>query len=217
MIVPRGFKFFFFAWAVSAAVLLPMTVGGASNGVLTLDAQAVFCSYYSLSGEDPEDLDIEELCWDQGRPTFSSFKPAEMFSKKSLLHARRELERQIRLIGRDTVFRWEPELSFVRNAFRLQRGQEGLPQATEFIQAAIPAKEWKLLEHALKDISSTLNAQSGESPMAILLKPVGAEERLETRNIARHDVAIPLRFVLFKPVSVETRDDEGNPRLHVLQ
>ncbi len=218
----RGAPLLLFCWAVFFGSLPPIIAEGSQAEVLALDPQAVFCSYYSLSGEDPEDLDIEELYWNQEKPTFTSFKPAEMFSHKSLGDARRELENQISLIGRDTVFRWEPEGALVRataggTRFRFHRGPDGLPQATELIRAEIPAREWKLLERALRDISWAEITQNGESTMTVLLKPAGAEERLEKRNIATHDVAIPVRFVLFRPVSVETLDDAGNLRVHELQ
>lgn len=219
---PRGFALILFCWAVFAAGILPATAGSASVSLPELDPQGVFCAYYSLSGEIPEDPDIEDLYWDQGRPTFSSFKPAEMFSLQSLRDARGELEDQIRGIGRDTVFRWEPEGVFVQNAgggasFRFKSGPDALPQATELIRAEIPSSEWKRIEKALKDVSSSLNPRSDESRMTIMLRPVRAEKRLETRNIARHDVAIPVRCVVFRPVSIEAPDDAGNPRVHILQ
>lgn len=189
--------------------------------VSSFDPQAAFVAYHALSGDALEDSDIEDLYWNQGRPPFSNFKPAELFTQKTLRNARAELEEQIRRTGPDTAFRWEVDGTFSRNAkegvrFHIRGGPESLPQPTDLIRAEIPPKEWRRLEQALRRLPSSMEPVNGESRLGVILTPVRAEQRSETRNIARHDVHIPIRIIVLRPVSVETQGDQGETISHHL-
>ena len=197
-------------------VLVPAGSGRATSSVPGLDRAAVFCAFYALSGERPEDRDIEDFCWNTGKPTFSAFKPAEMFSRKGLLEARRELNRRVESVGPDTVFRWVPEGIVVPGgggafSFRSGTARTDLPHATPLIQAEISTDGWKRLQRALKRLpSSTEPKTPGKgSPPRILLEPLRVENRMERRNIALEEVTIPVRVVVFEPVALETADATG--------
>jgi hypothetical protein len=205
-------------------VLAPSTAwpDRASDGGPELDRAAVFCTFYALSGERPDDRDIEDFRWSTGKPTFSAFKPAEMFSRNGLREARRELHRRVEGIGPDTVFRWETEGIVVRRSggglsFRSGFGRKDLPHATPLIQAEISRAGWKRLRSALKRLSSSSEAKtpSKDSPPRILLEPLQVEDRMERRNIALEEVTIPVRVVVFQPVALETTGAAGRKTIPV--
>jgi len=212
-----------FAYATSVSVglflvlaLFPAGSGRASSSLPELDQAAVFCTFYALSGEQPEDRDIEDLSWNTGKPTFSAFKPAEMFSRKGLREARRELDRRVGSVGPDTVFRWAAEGIVVPGggggfSFRSGTGRTDLPHATPFIQAEISPDGWKRLQRALKrlPLSSEPNTSGKGSSPRILLEPLRVENRMERRNIALEEVTLPVRVVVFQPVGLETPDATG--------
>jgi hypothetical protein len=212
------------AWAflpVFAILAAATGVGEVRAGAPELNPAAVFCSYYSLACERPEDRDIEDLCWSMGKPTFSAFKPAEMFSRQALREARRDLEGRMDGIGPDTLFRWEPEKLLVRGggggvSFRHGVGRTDLPQATPLIQAEISFKGWKRLQRALKRLPTpSTGARRGEGRIGILLKPLRVENRMEERNIALEEVTIPVRVVVFQPVAVEGFDGKGRAAIPI--
>jgi hypothetical protein len=57
---------------------------GICGSPLPLDKETVFCIYYKMSGEYMDEQDLEELCLNLGRPTFTVYKPSEMFVKNTL-------------------------------------------------------------------------------------------------------------------------------------
>lgn len=199
--------------AVLTIWLVAALAGPAEAGTRELDPVEVFCAFHALSGERPGDRDIEDLCWNTGRPTFSAFKPAEMFSRRALEQARRNLAHRSRSISADTIFRWDlGEVLTPRSgrgyAFRRGAGPHDLPQAGPMIQAEIPPQEWRRLEQVLErlPVASPAAQGSGREPrVGLLLRPVRVKTRDDNRNIAQMDVNIPVRFVVFRPVAVETR------------
>jgi hypothetical protein len=201
---------------------IPAVPGEVPGGDSELDRAAVFCTFYALSGQRPDDRDIEDFCWSTGKPTFSAFKPAEMFSRKGLREARRALKRRGERIGPSSVFRWEAEGIVARRAgggfsFRPGFGRKDLPHATPLIQAEISAAGWRRLQGALKRLpaSSRKNAPGkGPSPR-ILLEPLQVENRMERRNIALEEVTIPVRAVVFQPVALEIADGSGRKTIPV--
>jgi hypothetical protein len=205
-------------------LLAPIRAGSGEvpAGAPELDRAAVFCTFYALSGQRPDDRDIEDFCWSAGKPTFSAFKPAEMFSRKGLQGARRALQRRGEGIGPDTVFRWETEGIVVRRAggglsFRSGFGRKDLPHATPLIQAEISAAGWKRLQDALKRLPSSSRKKApgkGPSPR-VLLEPLQVENRMERRNIALEEVTIPVRAVVFQPVALEIADGSGRKTIPV--
>lgn len=199
--------------------LIPVWAARVSAGAPELDEAAVFCTYYSLSGEQPEDRDIEDFCWNIGKPTFSAFKPAEMFSRRGLREARRSLRDLMQGIGPETVFRWGAEEMVVEGSgggfsFRPGVSRKDLPHATSFIQAEISPGGWKRLQRALKRLPASPGLK--ETPgLGILLQPRQVEDRMERRNIAFEEVRIPIRTVVFQPVAVETRKGTGRATISI--
>lgn len=183
-----------------------------------LDEETVFCSYFALSGEEPDAQDVEDLCWNLGRPTFSSFKPSEMFSENDRRSARRRLDERISTFDGEGIFRWPVEGSMTRSSpagnngvFRPGPGGMTLPRGTECIGAEMTEKDRARLKRAMKTLPETVEAMGGSERFRvhILLRPESAGRRIETRNIAQEDVSIPIRFVVFTPVAVEAGD--GTP------
>ncbi len=193
--------------------LVAASAGPVGAGARELDPVEVFCAFHALSGERPEDRDIEDLCWNTGRPTFSAFKPAEMFSRQALEEARKHLARRTRTISADTVFGWNMGRVLTQRtkngyAFRRGAGPHDLPQAGPMIQAEIPSDEWRRVEQVLERLPAASPAAQGagqEPGIRLLLRPVRVKTRDDSRNIAQMDVNIPVRFVVFRPVAVETR------------
>jgi len=182
-----------------------------------LDEEAVFCAYFALAGELPDDLDVEDLCWTLGRPTFSSFKPAEMFSGNDRRAVRRRLKRRIAAFHSDGLFRWELEGTLERRkktvAFRTVPEKAMLPKATDFICADLTKGSRARLKKTLRTLTRGVEEKAGQGlpRLNVLLRPQRAEQRTEMRNIAREAVSIPIRFVVFVPVAVETPGGTGAP------
>lgn len=76
----------------------------AGDRFLPLDKEAVFCLYYKMSGEHMDDQDIEDLCFDLGRPNFSAYKPVEMFLKPGVMAFRKRLLGKIRDYDEGVLF-----------------------------------------------------------------------------------------------------------------
>ncbi len=186
--------------------LVLVFAGVAGAGARDLDEVAVFCAYHALSGERLKDRDIEDLCWITGRPTFTAFKPAEMFSNRELRAVRRELGRRIRGLGPHSLFRWKPEDGRLRSS-----GAEDLPQATPLILAEMERNEWgRLLERRAAFTQKRSSGPGNHSTeITVLLQPVRVERREQERNIARVNVRIPVRCVVFRPVAIETGPHAG--------
>jgi hypothetical protein len=200
-------------------LVLMLTANTAMAGDFPLlDEETVFCAYFALSGEAPDVQDVEDLCWNLGRPTFSSFKPSEMFSENDRRSVRRRLDERIMTFDGKDLFRWPVEGRLTRSpsgsntgVFRPETGEMTLPRATECIGAEMTGKDRTGLKRAMKTLPEPVGIPSGSEPFRvhILLRAESAGRRIETRNIAQEDVSIPIRFVVFRPVAVEAGD--GTP------
>lgn len=178
----------------------------AGERFLPLDKEAVFCLYYKMSGEHMDDQDIEDLCFDQGRPNFSAFKPAEMFLKPGVVAFRKRLLGKIRDYGEGVLF----TLSFKgvlkpgrseSHAFEVSRYEKEMPHPTTYIRSALSKEGWTLLEKAISRLSGIARAEVLE--ITIFLRPEGIDHQSERRKIAGEEVLLPLRNVIFHPVKIK--------------
>lgn len=197
------------AWSLAAVCLIFLICAPGWAGVSELDREEIFCACYSLCGETPGDGDIEDLCWALERPTFSDFKPAEMFSRNSLRGVRRCLEKRIQQMNANTLFRWNMKghlrrTSGGRARFQPVTWKPDFPQATPYIGAEMPPRQWRRLRKALKDFPLDVPEEvSGKAAqIGVLLKALRVDKRFQTRNIAREDVSLPIRCVVFVPVAI---------------
>jgi hypothetical protein len=170
-----------------------------------LDEEAAFCLYHAMSGVPLEDQDIEDLYFALGRPTFSAFKPAEMFTRNLLRAARKRLERQMHAYDSNTLFlrRFHLTAKDMENGFHAPGSgpfDEQMPHPTPFIRA-------ELSQGGARDVRRALRAFLGKRPdaakkgvtLALYLKADAAVRSPETRNIALEDVLIPTGRVIFRP------------------
>ena len=183
-----------------------------AGDVPLLDEETVFCAYFALTGEKPDAQDVEDLCWNLGRPTFSFFKPSEMFSENDRRSVRRRVDERIMAFDGEGLFRWPVEGRLTRSSpggdngvFQPAPGGMTLPRATECIGAEMTGKDRTRLKRAMKTLPETVETLPGSERFRvhILLRAESAGRRIETRNIAQEDVSIPIRFVVFTPVAVE--------------
>jgi len=193
-------------------------------GVPELDREEIFCTYYSICGEAPEAVDIEDLCWARENPTFSAFKPAEMFSGNSLRRARSRLSERIRQINAESLFRWSIKgrmhrTSPERARFHPISREPNLPQATPYIGAEMPPEHWRGLLKVLKELPLEIPQGTSvrSSRVEVLLKPHRVEKRFQTRNIAREDVFLPIRYVVFVPVAIHLPLNPGTQVIPIPQ
>ncbi|MGD8388141.1 MAG: hypothetical protein PVG49_13450 [Desulfobacteraceae bacterium] len=212
----RGFVLKTFAWTIATACLIPLFCAHGWAGVPELDREGIFCTYYSICGETPETGDIEDLCWALESPTFSAFKPAEMFSGNSLRKARRRLNQRIRQINAESLFRWSIEgrmhwTSSERARFHPITWEPDFPRATPYIGAEMLPEHWERLRKALKELPLEIpKGTSGwVSRVGVLLKPYRVEKRFQKRNIALEDVLLPIRCVVFVPVAIQLPASPG--------
>lgn len=188
--------------------------------VSELDREGVFCAYWYVNGEEPGDADIEDLHWCLERPLFSKFKPAEMFSKKSLNLIRNNLRQKIKGFKGEPLFRWRMEGEFEKKAkgmvsFSTSLDRKSLPEATPHIQSEVSREGWGSLVKALKKLP--LSMPGGRGParqeIGVLLRPVSVYDRSERRNIALEDVVIPIHCIVFVPVAIEPPSNWGPAQL----
>ena len=119
------------------AVFVLMSKGAAlgSGWVLPLDGEAVFCLYYWISGEPMDDRDLEELSRGRGRPTYTDYKPSEMFTRNSLRRLRASLQQTID--GFDQTTRFVRTLTLEGIGRDTLKPEQLLPAPTPFIRAEL--------------------------------------------------------------------------------
>ena len=192
--------------------LLSLSFGnkGICSSGFQLDGEAVFCLYFKMSGEYMNDHDIEDLCFSTGRPTFSAYKPAEMFVKNSLMKLRDRLVKRMNNYNKDSMFRWsfrlgpEPNDSGV-DSHKLFFPSNRMPQPTPFIGSELSKKGQRSVNKALDFLTArTLNLANGIIlNITVYLRPERVDLKVQKRKIAGEDVFLPIRSVVFHPVKVE--------------
>ena len=188
-----------------------------------LDEEAVFCLYHRLSGNPVVLQDIEELCYQVGRPAYTSFKPSEMFMKRKIREVRTRIEEKIKRMKEESLFIWRFKASVIphdRNpkGYRIVYRENEMPQATSFIISEI-SKEGQVYLNGLLNAFIKKRSDHTESAeeleIVVSLRPEKVAYRYQKRNIALEDVVLPIRCVIFHPVNVMALDkrltiQEGN-------
>ena len=175
---------------------------------LPLEMEDVFCLYFKLSGQPMGDQDIEDLCFAQGRPIYSAFKPAEMFLNPTIQKMRARLLKRMKGYGNGSVFLWRFETAVRKDqsgrplAWASQPPKQ-MPHATPFIRAALSQKEWNQIEASAQTILSGKPSLShGPVQITIQARPFGVDQLPERRIVAREELKIPIRFILFHPLDI---------------
>lgn len=184
-----------------------------SSAALRLDEDAIFCSYFLLSGDKPSEQDIEELCFNSGRPSYTAFKPSEMFSKKSLLSEKKMIENRINTISTDPTIIWtvsldSTDIASIEHFFTTEAINDNMPRPTPYISGRISENGPKYIRKtvaAMLDRSSAKKYRKGVEVL-ISLRPVKSVYDFEKRNIVEQAVLLPIRYVIFQPIKVQILD-----------
>ncbi len=178
------------------------------------DEYAVFCSYFKLSGDTPSDQDVEELCFSFNRPIYTSFKPSEMFTKKSLLKEKNRIGEIITSINLESDFIWKVKCNLtnkkdIDRCFSMSSINERLPQATPYINSKISGKDQRQIKKAISSLFKTHseNIKMKDVEIIITLKPEKSEYEYQKRNIVEQNVVLPIRYVIFRPTKVQILDE----------
>lgn len=195
---------------LGALLYLSAELNGAS---LPFDEDAVFCSYFKISGDKPAEEDIEELCYNTGKPAYSQFKPSEMFSRKTVIKERERLSAKINDMGADSVFVWKIKAAVTLekhgNSIRdISCDFDNLPQPTPFINSQLSRSGIAKIKNELKGIlkKNMKKIRGNEIDIAVYLKPEKAVYGYQKRYIVEEDVVLPIRYVIFQPVQVQILD-----------
>ena len=206
--IKRSFLIFF----IPAAFFLMSGIAYCST--FPFDEYAVFCSYFKISGDKPTDQDIEELCFSFDRPTYTSFKPSEMFSKKSLWMEKNRIEKRIKSITHDSTFLWKVKYNLSNNKdinryFSLAAINEILPQPTPYINSRISGKGQRKIKKAISSLIKTHPEKINKKDVEIIitLKPEKSEHKYQKRNIVAQNVVLPIRYVIFQPTKIQILDE----------
>lgn len=197
-----------FSFYLAAAFVL--LSGTAYCSTFAFDEYAVFCTYFKLSGDKPSDQDVEDLCFTFNQPTYTDFKPSEMFSKKSLLSEKNRINERIKSITSDSTFLWKVKYHLSNNkdidrSFSMTAINEKLPQPTPYISSRISRKGQRQIKKAIslliKKYPEKINKKDVE--IIITLKPEKSEYGYQKRNIVEQNVLLPIRYVFFRPIEVQ--------------
>jgi len=193
-------------FVANIVLLLP----GICNGrtLLPLQQEDVFCLYFKISGERMGDQDIEDLCFAQGVPIYSAFKPAEMFLNPTLQATRARLLKRMKEYGNGSLFEWkfEAQIKKERSGRGLKWASDPpveMPHATPFIRAALSEQDWKHIEESAKALlDADPSPGNGVVRVTIQARPSGVGQMAEKRIVAQEELKIPIRFILFQPLDI---------------
>jgi len=213
--------YFLMIFIGSCALLLFPAHQNSWGSVFPLDEETVFCIFHKMSGKKMVDQVLEELCITLGRPTFTPYKPAEMFLKNSLRKFREQLQEKARKYNDNSIFRRSHSGVIIsRNnkvlGYKTDFRSIEMPRPTPFISA-------KISRNGLKSIYRTLDSlvrkkldpgfsQKNKAPfdINIYFKPEKIAYGYHKRIIAGEDVLLPHSYVIFRPVRLEICDT-GEP------
>ncbi|MFH1490485.1 MAG: hypothetical protein ABII06_16380 [Pseudomonadota bacterium] len=192
------------------AVLLLVTCRGImAESVHPLDRETVFCLYFKMSGEALVFQDIEDLYHAGGKPTFSAYKPAELFIKHSLERSRIRLLKRVADCSANDMFALQFNWSFNPDRTKhqgslLATGLEDLPHPTHFIRSELSKDDQRALERALRFLAEEKLNLKKETPLraTVYLVPEKTERHIEKRIIALEQVFLPIRKVVFRPAGI---------------
>ena len=187
-----------------------------------LDAEAVFCVYYKMIGGNIADQDIEDLCFSSGRPTFSMYKPSEMFMKNTLKEKRGNIIKEMAGYNQGSLFIWRLKgFLFAANPdtgkYNISYKNNKLPQPTFFIRSELSERGKKKISKILNSLKHKIRAKGDDLrksgsvkkgrgdffEITVHLRPEKVVYRFEKRNIAREDVLLPFRYVIFDPIKIK--------------
>lgn len=193
---------------------LVLIYGTAYCSTFSFDEYAVFCSYFKVSGDKPSDQDVEELCFTLDRPAYTSFKPSEMFSKKSLNKEKDRVDRIIKSITDNSTFLWKVKYNLSNNKdidkyFSKSAIFEILPQPTPYINSRISGKGQRKIRQAIASLLKSYpeKIRNRDVEIIITLKPEKSEYGYQKRNIVQQNVVLPIRYVIFQPTKVQILDE----------
>ena len=193
--------------------LLIFVYANSSSAALRLDEEAIFCSYFLLSGDKPSEQDIEELCFASGRPSYTAFKPSEMFSKKSLLSEKKMIENRINTISTDPTIIWTVSLdstdaASIEHFFTTEAINDNMPKPTPYISGRISENGPKYIRKIVAAMLNSSSLKKYEKGVEVLisLKPIKSVYEYEKRNIVEQAVLLPIRYVIFQPIKVQILD-----------
>ena len=179
-----------------------------------LDREAVFCICYALSGEDFSEEDLEDLSFELGRPTFTAHKPAEMFTKGSLTSLRESLSERMQNYHNDSLFHWNMQCTvFPKDGIgkfpKIVLEKSEIPQPTPFIRSEISKKGQSIITRQIQTlIAAQSNVQTKKSvDIIVYLRPEKIDYQYDKRNVAREDIVLPIRYVIFQPVKIKIFDE----------
>ncbi|NLD35401.1 MAG: hypothetical protein GX654_00865 [Desulfatiglans sp.] len=194
-------------------LLLTLLSAHPSSAAFQLDEDTVFCCYFFISGDSPSDQDIEELSYNSGRPSYTSYKPSEIFSKKSLISEKKRIKERITAISNDPDVIWNVRLDSVDAAAigrftSVSNINAAIPRPTPYIGAKISENGLKYIKNNLKALTDAAPSmgQGKGAEILITLRPVHAIHEFEKRNIVEQEVTLPIRNVIFQPIKVQILD-----------
>lgn len=215
----RGMRSLFIGTILLSAISIFLAPAnqGMCGVPIRLDEESVFCLYFKLSGDPISDQDIEDLCCAVGKPSFSAYKPAEFVFKKTLTEEKERLLGLMKAVDRKSEFEWR----FSRRIERQKSGSVRLdpsslegafPAATSFIRSSMSKRGKKALSKAFRKLSGRMTHSTGDGllEMDVFLVPERVGKAYQTRNIARENVLLPIRYVFFRPVRIEMRSPKGS-------
>jgi hypothetical protein len=182
------------------------------ESAIPFEKESVFCMYFELSKEEVRLQDIEELLISQGRPAYSNYKPAEMFTRKSVKDKKADIEKKLQSYSQDTLLKWTlvyPS-SILRSSVPIRSLKKRVPVVTPFIQPQLTARSWALLQREIKrrlktsDLNHTQNIQ-----IDIYLRAQKTEIHQRERVIARQRIYFPIRYIVFAPEKVDITANQG--------
>ena len=158
--------------------------------------------------------DLEDLCTTLGRPTFTFFKPSEMFTKNTLLKVRARLREKIEKFDGNSLFKWAHSLQVFKRKGKISISEFKdehlkMPHPTPFIRSQLSKGSTQSIKRHLKSMIHKVLAGNPlldrEIPLSlyIYLKPDRIAKGLEKRVIAQEDVYLPHRYVILRPVRLE--------------
>jgi hypothetical protein len=159
--------------------------------------------------------DMEDLCFELGRPSFTPHKPSEMFMKGSLVELKHTLVQKMDEFGEDSLFSWNIKCTLMPkdNTHKYPGiffNKDSMPQPTPFIRSEISKKDFSLITgriHSLIVKRSTITVKEVEVNVIVYLRPKKIEYEFEKRNVAREKVVLPIRYVIFQPVKIKIFDE----------
>lgn len=208
-------KVFHLAFIFVVAGILPV-FGGAQDiwgSTFMLDKEVVFSIYYKLSEKGINELDMEDLYFESGRPVFTLYKPSEMFMRNSLRRLIARINERVKDYDEDSLFKWSFECSFTsdklkRKTYQVVFNDRGMPQPTPYISSEISDRGRRYVKKLLNDLAAEMKdlGKDRELDITLYLRPEKIDYRFQKRYVALEDIILPIRCIIFHPVKMQFLD-----------